>query len=78
MKNRRHCVTQDLGQFAVSVGYDPDTGKVCEVFFTDRGKSGTELESTLYDVGVFLSKALQGETWLPGDAIRGQTGFTFA
>jgi len=31
------------------------------MFFTGRGTSGAEIEGILYELGVGLSKALQGE-----------------
>ena len=34
----------------------------CEVFVQARGKSGTELDGYLYDIGVKVSKLMQGET----------------
>lgn len=46
-----------LGPFSMSIGISK-TG-VCEVFFTDRGKSGTQIEDFLYNLGVSMSKAIQ-------------------
>ena len=61
--NRRPNVTQEvLGdgfRFAVTVGFDPQFGHPCEVFLTKRGKSGSALESSLYEIGVLASKIMQ-------------------
>ena len=63
---RRLCVTEQVGPFAVSVGFTQDhTGEwtvPCEVFVTARGKSGTELDAHLYDIGVKASKLMQGKS----------------
>ena len=42
--------------------------RACEVFMTKRGKSGTELEATLYELGVLASKIMQ-ENDLSGQKI---------
>jgi hypothetical protein len=61
--NRRpSCTDEVVGDgfnFAVTVGFDPDYGNPCEVFLTKRGKSGSELEATLYEIGVLASKMMQ-------------------
>lgn len=63
--NRRASVTQQVGQFAVTVGFKQDhTGEWTvpfEVFITQRGRSGSELDETLYELGVTASKIMQGE-----------------
>lgn len=46
-------------RFAVTVGFDPQFGNPCEVFLTKRGKSGSDLETTLYELGVLASKIMQ-------------------
>jgi len=65
LPNRRLCVTEQIGPFAVSVGFVPDKdgGWVvpAEVFITSRGKTGTELDGHLYELGVAVSKMMQGE-----------------
>ena len=61
LQNRRHCINIDIDQFVLSIGYDPKTAKCCEAFLSHRGKSGTQLESTLAKIGVLISKAIQGE-----------------
>ena len=49
----------------MSVGFVPDKdgGWVvpAEVFITSRGKTGTELDGHLYELGVAVSKMMQGE-----------------
>ena len=65
LPNRRLCVTEQIGPFAVSVGFIPDSGGEwtvpAEVFITSRGKTGTELDNHLYELGVAVSKMMQGE-----------------
>lgn len=63
--NRRHSVTQQVGPFAVTVGFTQDhTGAWTvpfEVFITARGKSGTELDELLYEMGTTASAMMQGK-----------------
>ena len=61
LQHRRPCINLDIDQFVLSIGYDPKTAKCCEAFLSHRGKSGTQLESTLAKIGVLISKAIQGE-----------------
>ena len=61
--NRRPSVTDEVSgdgfDLAVTVGFDPNFGNPCEVFLTKRGKSGSQLEATLYELGVLASKIMQ-------------------
>jgi len=61
--NRRPSITDEVVgdgfRFAVTVGFDPKFGHPCEVFLTKRGKSGSALESSLYEIGVLASKIMQ-------------------
>ena len=61
--HRRPSITDEVRgegfELAVTVGFDPDFGNPCEVFLTKRGKSGSELEATLYELGVLASKIMQ-------------------
>lgn len=63
--DRRYTVTEQIGPFAVSVGFKQDhTGAWTipfEVFVSARGKSGSELDNHLYEIGVAASKLMQGE-----------------
>ena len=63
--DRRFTVTEQIGPFAVSVGFKQDhLGEWTipfEVFVTARGKSGTELDDHLYEIGLRASKLMQGE-----------------
>ena len=63
--DRRFTETQQIGPFAVSVGFRQDhLGNWTipfEVFITARGKSGSELDDHLYEIGVAASKMMQGE-----------------
>ena len=65
--NRRQCRTVSIGPFAATVSFlpHPDNpqlcGPPCEVFITDRGKSGSQLDEDLYELGVMVSKLMQGE-----------------
>lgn len=65
LPKRRLCVTEQVGPFAVSVGFIQDHAGEwsipCEVFVTARGKSGTELDGHLYDIGVKVSKLMQAK-----------------
>ena len=61
LPNRRICITRDVGPFTVSVGFDDD-GNPTEVFMTGRGKVGTQLNDHLYELGVTVSKMMQGES----------------
>lgn len=61
LSNRRHAVNFATGPFVVTVGFDPKTGAACELFITSRGKTGTELDDWLYELGVTASKIMQGE-----------------
>ncbi len=45
-------------KFYCSVGYD-DKEKIKEMFYTARGKSGSDMDGLLYDLGVLVSIALQ-------------------
>lgn len=57
---RRPCVHKDVGPFTVTIGFDPN-GLPCEVFISKRAKSGTKLDDHLYELGVAISKEMQGE-----------------
>lgn len=59
LPSRRATLTEEVGPFSVSVSFVE--GIPVEVFMTDRGKSGTELEEILYELGVAVSKIMQGE-----------------
>jgi len=56
---RRECVTEDVGPFSVAVGFVD--GRPCEVFVTKRAKTGTDLDGILYELGVAVSKIMQGK-----------------
>lgn len=63
---RRPCVTEEVDNFSVTVSYDPRElvrGRIvpCEVFMSQRAKSGSELEEHQYELGVAASKLMQGE-----------------
>lgn len=58
---RRHAVHKRVGPFIATVGFDPRDNRPCEVFISKRAKSGTELDEHLYDLGVAISKIMQGE-----------------
>jgi hypothetical protein len=46
-------------RFHVSVGYDPDTGEVSEVFYASGMKEGTDIHNTAQDACVLVSLLLQ-------------------
>ncbi len=62
LPNRRPSETRTLTvgsqQFTASVGFDPTTGRPCEVFL-DGARHGSELAFVLNDAAVTLSIALQ-------------------
>ena len=70
--NRRPCITEKVGKFAVTVSFMPDKrakdlcGTPIEMFVTKRGRSGTELEEDLYDLGTAASKLMQ-KAWRDGN-----------
>jgi len=45
--------------FALTVGFDPDRGRIAEVFYGDGQKTGTDLLHTVQDACVIISVALQ-------------------
>ena len=45
--------------FTVTAGFDPRTGALSEVFYSDGMKSGTDLQHTIGDACVIVSVALQ-------------------
>lgn len=63
--NRRFSVNEQVGPFVVTVGFTQDhRGEWTvpfEAFISARGRSGTELDGHLYEVGIKLSKLMQGE-----------------
>lgn len=54
-------MTIQQGRIAATVSFHPTTGAPCEVFFTKRSKSGTEIEETMRELGIRMSKLMQGE-----------------
>ena len=63
--NRRYSVNEQVGPFVVTVGFTCDhRGEWTvpfEAFVSARGRSGTELDDHLYEIGVRISKIMQGE-----------------
>ena len=63
MPTRRPTVTWNIEfeqqQLTGTIGYDPETGRPREAFFSTRAKAGTLLDGLLYDAGVLLSLAMQ-------------------
>lgn len=55
--NRRAAVTVTSGPLAATVSFVD--GHPFEVFFTARGKSGTDIDTLLSDLGIVISKAMQ-------------------
>ena len=45
--------------FYVTASFDPRSGRVCEVFITGRGKTGSPLNDTLYEMGLWISETIQ-------------------
>ena len=63
LPTRRHAITQEVvwgpHRFHVSVGYDPATGDVSEVFYASGMKEGTDLHTTVQDACIMVSMLLQ-------------------
>jgi len=59
LPNRRQQISERVGPFVVSVGFNPKTDEPCEVFISKRAKTGTELDEHLYELGVAASKIMQ-------------------
>ena len=63
LSNRREletiCADTRFGRIHASIGYDPKTGRVCEMFFSGRGPTGHGVDDILMELGIGLSKALQ-------------------
>ena len=63
LPGRRQSITETVDgegfSFSVTVGFHPIYGYPLEVFLTRRGKSGSPLEHTLYEIGVAASKIMQ-------------------
>ena len=63
--NRRFSVNEEVGPFVISVGFTQDhTGAWTvpfEAFVSARGRSGTELDGHLYNLGVAVSGLMQGK-----------------
>lgn len=63
--NRRFSVNEQVGPFVVTVGFTQDhRGEWTvpfEAFISARGRSGTELDEHLYNIGVAASKMMQQE-----------------
>lgn len=60
--------TVPFGQHIIefSVGWHPQTGHAMDVIFVNRGKIGHEMDMMLTDLGIALSRALQGRDPLSG------------
>lgn len=46
-------------RFYATIGYDPATGRICEVFYADGQKSGTQMLHTICDACILISRMLQ-------------------
>jgi len=46
-------------KLTVTIGFDK--GEACEVFFNDRGKTGTAFNQVMLQSGIWISQVLQGE-----------------
>lgn len=63
LPNRRPTEHFDTGRYTLSLGFDPRTDYVCEVFIASRGKVGHEADDKLRQFSIGLSKLLQGESF---------------
>ena len=57
---RRHGIHERTMNFHFAGGFNKEWQPV-EVFITGRGKSGTDLDVELYELGVKISKLMQGD-----------------
>lgn len=66
VSNRTYTETQDVGPFSLSMSFTQnEAGEWVvpfQMFVTGRGKSGTDLDGWLYELGVIGSKMMQRET----------------
>ena len=51
----------ETGQFDfdITAGFDPATGRLAEVFYSDGMKTGTQLQASIQDTCIIVSIALQ-------------------
>ncbi len=54
-------VVTEIDNYYCTISYHPETGEPCEVFMTGRGKVGQTMDSVLSQLGVAISKELQGK-----------------
>ena len=76
-KNRLNAETVDLHidgySISVSLAYGPATGELRELVFTKRpGKQGSHLDLMFHELGVQLSRAIQGRDPATGDEPKGE------
>ena len=67
-------VNLDIGgwKLAVSIARSTINNEVREIVFVERaGKAGSELDEKFHELGVQLSRAIQGRDPETGDAVRG-------
>ena len=62
LNNRRPSETfqvkNNYAKLYCSIGFN-EKNKIKEVFYTGRGKGGSDMDTLLYDIGVLISLALQ-------------------
>tara|TARA_R100001082_G_scaffold36814_1_gene19396 strand:+ start:2138 stop:2356 length:219 start_codon:yes stop_codon:yes gene_type:complete len=65
LPNRRPCTTilveTEIDNYHCTISYHPETGEPCEVFMTGRGKVGQTMDNVLIELGIAISKELQGK-----------------
>lgn len=49
----------EVGPFVAKVDFDPDTGAPHAVFIMQRSRSGSDLDSFLYDLSTQISRVMQ-------------------
>jgi|TARA_R110002074_G_scaffold159960_3_gene317312 hypothetical protein len=67
-------VNLDIGgwKLAVSIARSTINNEVREIVFVERaGKAGSELDEKFHELGVQLSRAIQGRDPLTGEEVRG-------
>jgi hypothetical protein len=66
--DRRPTISRDIeaydamgNKFKLTITIGFNEGKACEVFFNDRGKTGTAFNQVMLETGIWISQVLQGE-----------------
>ena len=65
LPNRRPCTTvrvvTEVDNYYCTISFHHETGVPVEVFMTGRGKVGQTMDQVLHELGVAISRELQGK-----------------